>query len=174
MLKIVSSKPCAYSRVNFDPYVPLEIELEGATEGEARLYWRAQEGAASLVEIGIRPSDGRVQSVTVTSVAPGCVWEAMSELNHVEQVEAAPCADLTAWPLLSNDFASRFVDENCPISLAIGNDSVEVWFCPERVVGRWFSVGDARFGVSGHALVCVQVRGLSPAQVADLRGSALG
>lgn len=173
MLNIVSTKPCSRSKLELDPYVPLEIELEGAVEGEARLYWRAREGAESLVEVGVRPADGRVQSVTVTSLAPGRVSQTQPDLDETEQVDTAPCVDLAMWPSPSGEFRDRFVDESCPVACTLGSESVVVWFTAERGVERWLSVGDARFGMSGQSLVCVQARGLTPEQLAEVRASLL-
>lgn len=174
MLKVVSSTPCPPSLVDLDPYIPLQIKLAGAIDGEARFYWRAQEGNQSLVEIGIRPTDGCVLSVTVTTLNPAAVSRSSTFcVDEVEAVVAAPCVDLEMWSSASNDFASRFVDESCPVALAIGQTSADLWFTAEREVERWFAVGDARFGVTDQTLVCVQARCLSESQLVDLKSSVI-
>lgn len=172
MLIVESSKPCAHAMIEFDPYIPFEIKLDGTMDEGASLWWRAgSEDKKSLVEVRVHPTDCRIQSVTVVLIAPGAVVEPSSKRQEVEQVQGVPCVDRSTWPMELRDDSERYADENCPVVLTMGKDSAQLWFAAQHVVERWYSVGQARFGVQDDALVCVEVCGLSQAQLAQLRAA---
>jgi hypothetical protein len=107
--------------ISIDEYVPLSVEVPGERSPLGVLYWRLKPEPTTLMEVGVCEGSGRLQSITLTALAPRlvAVVGAKPLLTTDVAVRGVPCFDLCGWAP-GEDFGSRFRDEFFEPRLVVG------------------------------------------------------
>ncbi len=155
--------------VETDPYVPITLRSHDAERTGTTFYWRAVDGDASLAEVGVSATTGRIETITLVSIEPTHV-RAIDPLSSTLSVEEGiPRADLSTWRRGDEDYHDRFVDEQRRIMLELDRNGATVDWSGDAEIHRWIRTGSVLFGLTTDArLGCIRLSGLSSEQRDEL------
>lgn len=152
-----------------DEYVPVTVEITHR-DSAPTVYWRAKPSPRTLVEVGLSSETGLLRSVTVTAIDVTSVVEASSspKPSQEDETEGVPCFDIKGWRM-SDDFATRFNDEEVAVRLVLANRSCSVEFCQPAAPATFVKFGNIRCGFDDQkVLVRIDIESLDHEQVDTL------
>lgn len=167
MLQVENTISEMDSVIEVDEYIPLSIEI--GDRPAQLLYWRSGNGKNSMLELGVNPSSGAVQSITLVSLNQYSIKEGVVfSMGAIDSSNGSVIVDTGLWDLESGDYADKFVDAFTPeFSVDKGINFVQLHFSAEEQTARQIRNNDIVFGLSANnMLLSVAVVALTSQQLA--------
>ena len=169
MLQVTNTGSLLNEALEFNEYVPFSLEFENPSP--MPLYWRGKDGDSGLVEIGIHPDSGFLQSVTLTTLPNSSVVKPPSWFPGANISSGIPKCNLNAYAS-SREFADRFVDEDISLRICFSENQACLMFGIENPPIRFVRSGRAQFGLDASSyLVAVTLMELSAEEMRVLRSA---
>ena len=127
MLKIFGYEEMKKENVEFDIYVPINIEFgKWNVSDEPTIYWRTGDFSSSLIEIGFGKYKKDIRSVTLTICKNVYEIDNCNE-NIFNKIKGCPIFEL------ENINDEIFIDEKGEIKIYIGRTSVSIIFSDNKI-----------------------------------------
>ncbi|ENJ9654212.1 hypothetical protein AB2T14_001835 [Clostridium botulinum] len=146
MLKVLECKDKELVNIEFDRYVPLNIEFGSwNVSEESTIYWRIGDFKKSLIEIGIGKNKGELRSITLTLAENVYKLDNLKNEN-LKVVEGMPKIQV------DNFENETYIDEKGDIKVYIGSDTVCIVFSENEVIS-FIKNYNIEFGIDSNEMI---------------------
>ncbi|BBW98420.1 hypothetical protein ACPVTF_02070 [Geobacillus icigianus] len=130
MLKVAEYKESQSVNIEYDVYIPINIEFGSWNIlKEPAIYWRTGDFKKSLIEIGIGKYTGNIRSITLTLCENVHKMESFNlDMKNVTLIKGVPNFQVEEY----ND--QTYIDEKSELNVYIGIDNVLISFSKNDIV----------------------------------------
>jgi hypothetical protein len=154
--------------INIDIYIPLNIKWNTNLQlGESNLYWRSGDLKTSLIEIGLEPNNGVINSITLSLVSDIDLKESFPDDigENIPIQKGLPAFKISDWPKngYKNDIKAFKVCLN-------NNGQLYIFFCNTYKLSSKIISGRVNFGFDEQEYLCFfGINNLSNIEIKQLK-----
>ena len=140
MLRIIDSRECSKTEVEFGDYLPFKFWHDAKSVGP-NYYWRTGDLVTTLLEVEIDRGTGQI--VAVSLLLPGRVSRAFPEIDFAGVIRANgyPSVDTSSWP------SDRVRDEAGMLRVFIDSSRLLILLSASVAVSKICLADNVTFGV---------------------------
>ncbi|WLR41718.1 hypothetical protein LC087_12700 [Bacillus carboniphilus] len=151
MLKLSYVTEPVREHLEIDQFIPINVTWHtDRPKGNGNLYWRATD-KTSLLEIGIEPNDGLINSITLTIIQDvrNEIKENIGDDIRIQQ--GLPAFNISGWP------KKRFEDEIIKVKVGYSNNVLHIFFSDNFKVNLIITNDRVSFGFDEQNNLCLIV-----------------